>query len=127
MVLSQLAATIPLASSLNTVADTLAHVSVRCHTLRAPLHPPQPPPLPSSHQVPTVDDPHFWELMDKMVSINNKLSALSNGTSTTPALLQPLEKLALYERMASLLLRVWAMPSIQSGSYDYENQAEVVY
>lgn len=65
--------------------------------------------------------------MDKMVSINNKLSALSNGTSTTPALLQPLEKLALYERMASLLLRVWAMPSIQSGSYDYENQAEVVY
>lgn len=77
--------------------------------------------------MPTVDDPHFWELMDKMVSINNKLSALSNGTSTTPALLQPLEKLALYERMASLLLRVWAMPSIQSGSYDYENQAEVVY
>jgi hypothetical protein len=77
--------------------------------------------------VPTVDDPRFWELMDKMVEVNNKLSALGNGTSSTPALLQPLEKLALYERMASLLLRVLAMPSIKSGSYDYENEAEVVY
>jgi hypothetical protein len=80
-----------------------------------------------SLQVPTVDDPRFWELMDKMVEVNNKLSALGNGTSSTPALLQPLEKLALYERMASLLLRVLAMPSIKSGSYDYENEAEVVY
>lgn len=77
--------------------------------------------------MPTVDDPRFWELMDKMVEVNNKLSALGNGTSSTPALLQPLEKLALYERMASLLLRVLAMPSIKSGSYDYENEAEVVY
>lgn len=74
-----------------------------------------------------MDDPRFWELMDKMVEVNNKLSALGNGTSSTPALLQPLEKLALYERMASLLLRVLAMPSIKSGSYDYENEAEVVY
>lgn len=78
-------------------------------------------------QVPTVDDPRFWELMDKMVAVNNKLAALGNGTSSTPALLQPLEKLALWERMASLLLRVLAMPAIKSGSYDYENQAEVVY
>jgi hypothetical protein len=78
-------------------------------------------------QVPTVDDPRFWELMDKMVEVNNKLSALGNGTSTTPALLQPLEKIALYERMASLLLRVLAMPSIKSGSYDYENDAQLQY
>jgi hypothetical protein len=78
-------------------------------------------------QVPTVDDPRFWELMDKMVEVNNKLSAIGNGTSTTPALLQPLEKIALYERMASLLLRVLAMPSIKSGSYDYENQAQLQY
>lgn len=78
-------------------------------------------------QVPTVDDPHFWELMDKMVAVNNKLSALGNGTSSTPALLQPLEKLALYERMGSLLLRVLAMPSIKSGSYDYENEAQLQY
>ncbi len=74
-----------------------------------------------------MDDPRFWELMDKMVAVNNKLAALGNGTSSTPALLQPLEKLALYERMASLLLRVLAMPSIKSGSYDYENEAELVY
>lgn len=78
-------------------------------------------------QVPTVDDPRFWELMDKMVEVNNKLSALGNGTSTTPALLQPLEKIALYGRMASLLLRVLAMPSIKSGSYDYENEAQLQY
>lgn len=65
--------------------------------------------------------------MDKMVEVNNKLAALGNGTSSTPALLQPLEKLALYERMASLLLRVLAMPAIKCGSYDYENEAELVY
>jgi hypothetical protein len=29
--------------------------------------------------------------------------------------------------MASLLLRVIAMPAIKSGSYDYENEAELVY
>jgi hypothetical protein len=29
--------------------------------------------------------------------------------------------------MASLLLRVLAMPSIKSGSYDYENEAQLQY
>jgi hypothetical protein len=78
-------------------------------------------------QVPTVDSPVFWDLMDKMVSVNNQLSAIDNGTSTTPALLQPLAKLALLERMGSLIMRVMLMTPIEAGSYDFENKAELVY
>jgi hypothetical protein len=65
-----------------------------------------------------VDDARFWSLLDKMVSVNSQLSAMSKGTSSVPPLLQPLAKLALYERMGSLLLRVLAMPGISAGSYD---------
>lgn len=82
---------------------------------------------PHSLQVPTVDDPHFWELMDKMVSVNNQLADMSKGTSSIPALLQPFAKLALYERMGSLLCRVLAMKPIDSGSWDYENPAQLQY
>lgn len=74
-----------------------------------------------------MEHPDFFKLMDKMVAVNNKLSAISNGTSTTPKLLQPLEKLAMYERMASLLLRVLAMKPIQSGSYDYQDATQLQY
>lgn len=86
-------------------------------------------PYPTHHQqVPDVDNSHFWELMDKMVEINSKLAAMGNGTSTIPALMQPLAKVALYERMASLLLRVLAMKPIQCGSFDLaDNQAELLY
>lgn len=79
-------------------------------------------------QVPTVDTPVFWDLMDKMVSVNNKLTAIGNGTSKIPAVVQPFAKLALYERLGSLLMRVLFMTPIESGSYDLaENKAELVY
>jgi hypothetical protein len=66
--------------------------------------------------------------MDRMVAVNNQLTDMSKGTSTIPALLQPLAKVALWERMASLLLRVLAMKPIQSGSYDLaDNPAELQY
>ena len=79
-------------------------------------------------QVPTVDTPVFWDLMDKMVSVNNQLTALGNGTSKIPALVQPLAKAALYERMGSLLMRVLFMTPIETGSYDMaDNTAELVY
>ncbi|WIA12217.1 hypothetical protein OEZ85_012285 [Tetradesmus obliquus] len=78
-------------------------------------------------EVPTVDSPVFWDLMDKMVSVNNQMAAIDNGTSSTPALLQPLAKLALMERLGSLVLRVMLMTPIEAGSYDFENPAELVY
>lgn len=79
-------------------------------------------------EVPTVDTPVFWDLMDKMVSVNNQLTALGNGTSKIPALVQPFAKAALYERLASLLVRVLLMTPIESGSYDMQdNTAELVY
>ncbi|KAF6260532.1 Mg-protoporphyrin IX monomethyl ester oxidative cyclase 2 [Scenedesmus sp. NREL 46B-D3] len=78
-------------------------------------------------EVPTVDSPVFWDLMDKMVSVNSQLAAIDNGTSTTPALLQPLAKLALMERLGSLIVRVMLMTPIQAGSYDLQNPAELVY
>jgi hypothetical protein len=78
-------------------------------------------------QVPTVDSPVFWDLMDKMVSVNNQMCAIDNGTSTTPKLLQPLAKLALMERLGSLIMRVLFMTPIEAGSYDFENPAELVY
>jgi hypothetical protein len=78
-------------------------------------------------QVPMVDSPVFWDLMDKMVSVNNQLSAISKGTSKVPGLLQPVVKLGLYERMASLLLRVLVMKPIQAGSWDFEAQSQLQY
>jgi hypothetical protein len=78
-------------------------------------------------QVPTVDSPVFWDLMDKMVSVNNQMCAIDNGTSSTPKLLQPLAKLALMERLGSLIMRVLFMTPIEAGSYDFENPAELVY
>lgn len=78
-------------------------------------------------QVPTVDSPVFWDLMDKMVRVNNQLTAISNGTSKIPSLVQPLAKAALYERLGSLLMRVLFMTPIESGSWDFEKQGEVVY
>eukprot|EP00775_Hariotina_reticulata_P004337 gene4337-4590_t len=78
-------------------------------------------------EVPTVDSPVFWDLMDKMVSVNNQLAAIANGTSKVPGLLQPLVKLGLYERMASLLLRVLAMKPIKAGSWDFEQQRQLQY
>lgn len=81
-----------------------------------------------SLQVPTVDSPVFWDLMDKMVSVNNQLTALGNGTSNIPGLVQPFAKAALYERMASLLIRVLLMTPIETGSYDLaDTEAELVY
>jgi hypothetical protein len=65
--------------------------------------------------------------MDKMVSVNNQLAAIDNGTSTTPALLQPLAKAALMERLGSLIMRVLFMTPIEAGSYDFEDPAELVY
>lgn len=74
-----------------------------------------------------MDCPEFWALMDAMVDVNNRLTALSNGSSSTPALLRPLERLVCYERMASLLLRVLAMKPVASGSWDYVAPSTLTY
>ena len=78
--------------------------------------------------MPDLDGPKFWELMDKMVAVQTQLGDLAKPDSKTPALLKPLVKVALYERMASLLLRVvTSTPLKDTGSWDFKLKSQLTY
>jgi hypothetical protein len=74
--------------------------------------------------VPDVDNPTFWRHMDAMVKVNTELTNLDQ---TTPALLRPLKKAVLYERLGSLLLRVVCAAGLPTGSWDFRMPSQLQY
>lgn len=78
-------------------------------------------------QVPDVENPEFFPLMDRLIELNTKLIEI--GRSDSPDFLKVLQRLPYMERMASIMFRLmFIMKPITCGSYDLaEDSSAVVY
>jgi magnesium-protoporphyrin IX monomethyl ester (oxidative) cyclase len=78
--------------------------------------------------VPDVESPEFFQRMDKLVDLNEKLVNL--GKSSLPAPLKSFARLPIIERMVAEIFQVFIMTPKDCGSVDLmtpEQQAQVMY
>jgi magnesium-protoporphyrin IX monomethyl ester (oxidative) cyclase len=77
-------------------------------------------------EVPDCETPEFWDHMEKLIVLNQKLIAV--GASDAPGWLKVLQKAPLIERFAAELLQLFIGKTIESGSVDFtQNETAVVY
>lgn len=74
--------------------------------------------------VPDVEDPWFFETLNKMVDLDVKLRAIDS--SSMPGFLKRLAKLPAQERMASYLVQMMFMKEKQCGSVDVKGSAAAI-
>ena len=73
-----------------------------------------------------VENPEFKRKLDRMVEINQKLIAVSEGQDNS--LVKNFKRIPLIAALASELLAAYLMPPIESGSVDFaEFEPQLVY
>lgn len=76
-------------------------------------------------QVPDCEAPEFWHHMDSLVKLNGKLSDI--GKSGAPKWQQNLQKAGIFRQFAWHLGALYFGKTLNSGSYDTQPEAQLVY
>jgi len=75
--------------------------------------------------VPNCEHPEFFVKMDKLIELNSKLSGL--GGSDAPEWLKNAQRVPIVAQMATLMLQIFFMKPIESGSWDFNSETQLAY
>lgn len=75
--------------------------------------------------MPDCEAPEFWERMERLIVLNQKLLAI--GSSDAPGVLKTLQRLPVLERFAAELLQLFIGKHVACGTYDFESTPAAAY
>jgi magnesium-protoporphyrin IX monomethyl ester (oxidative) cyclase len=73
--------------------------------------------------VPDTANPEYWNKMEKLVDLNEKLLAIGKGDA--PALVKKLQQAPIVERMVANIFQLFVMKPMEMGSVDVNEPAAV--
>lgn len=75
--------------------------------------------------VPDCEHPEFFVKMDKLVELNTELMGIGKGDA--PDWLKNAQRVPILAQMAALMLQIFFMRPLESGSWDFSSETQVAY
>jgi len=75
--------------------------------------------------VPDTEHPEFFVKMDKLVELNTKLAAIGSGDA--PDMLKNAQRAPVIVQMVIIMLQIFFMTPLESGSWDFDSEAQLAY
>lgn len=75
--------------------------------------------------VPDVEHPDFFPKMDQLVKLNSQLVEV--GQSEMPDAVKGLQRVPIVLQMLTIIVDIYFMKPIDSGSWDFKNEAQLAF